>query len=230
EYGELLEYYNPIVKYHNIWNDWPKWLNWLKGTADDQFRGYTLLKGAKNKTQVFTTKNKIYNDELPTLTKTSKVSDNCEKYFRELLDWLKEENITNVVFTRFPHIVDKSTIDRYYRSNYVRKIMEEYGVEYLDFERDCSKLPLDVNHDFYNLDHLNVYGQKKFTEYLCEYMMENYGVTPAKLTDAQKAKWDESVRYYEAYYDYNVDLMKQGKNKEIGECADHIKNMEKFLK
>ena len=230
EYGEIFEYYNPIVKYHYIWNDWPKWLHWSKGTIDSQFRGYSLLKGAKNKTQVFTTKNKIYNDELPTLTKTSEISENCEKYLRELLDWLKEENIDNVVFTRFPHIVDKTTLERYYRNNYTRKILEEYGAEYLDLERDCSKLPLDLQNDFYNLDHLNVYGQKKFTEYLCEYMMENYGITAADLTDKQKAEWDESVKYYEAYYDYNVDMIKQGKNKEIGESDDQIKKIEAYIK
>ena len=72
---------------------------------------------------------------------------------------------------------------------------------------------IDPDNDFYNDGHLNYKGQQKFTHYFSKYLVENYGLTPTKLSDADRERWEESVEYTKLYYEY----------------ADELKKMKSFL-
>lgn len=220
-----LEYYLPIVKYHSVWNDFPKGLAWSYTLLKDDIRGYNYLKGSKSRSVQFKPKEKTYNDTLLNDDGKDDFSPNSEKCFRELLEYCKSENI-NVVFTRFPHIVVKSTYARFHRSNTAGDIISEYGFKYYNFERDFEKTGLDINKDFYNYDHLNVYGQQKFTDYFCKILTEEHGITPSDLTDSQKEEWDTCAKYYDAYYKYNVDCINNKQSKDISEYFRNIEVME----
>ena len=43
--------------------------------------------------------------------------------------------------------------------------------------------------DFYNLDHLNIYGQKKFTDYISTVIRDKYGVKSTDHSDSVKDEW-----------------------------------------
>ncbi|MCQ4022538.1 MULTISPECIES: hypothetical protein [unclassified Ruminococcus] len=224
-----IEHYVPIIKYHSVWNDWPAGLKWNLSIMQDRLRGYNLLKGIKSKSQIFKPREKVYNDTLKNNNQKKALTQKSEAYLRELLEYCKSENLTNVVFTRFPHVVTKKSLSRFMRTNTAADIVAEYGYDFLNFEKNFEDTGLEAPDDFYNLDHLNIYGQKKFTEYLGNILCSKYGVSESILTDSQKAEWDTCAEYYNAYYKYTEDLINKGKVDEIGEECFDMEKIKKFL-
>ena len=201
---DLVEYYLPIVKYHGTWNDYPepsgKYLTQMVTQHTD---GATKLKGYRTQTAKFTP-----DPEYPcinhTLAKNNKKLALIPEYdtmLREFLQFLKDEKIDNVLFIRTPHMVDKSTYGRFKRANEAGGIIKSYGFDYINFERDPETLAY-TGDDYYNMDHLNIYGANKFTNYFGTILTEKYGVKPTEKTDKQKANWDTAVEYYHRLYDY----------------------------
>lgn len=224
-----LEYYLPIVKYHSVWNGFPSGLGRSLSIMQDYVRGYNYLKGAKNKTEIYTEKKKVYNDSLKNNDTKNALTEKSEVYLRECLEYCKSENIENVVFVRFPHIVVNKTLERFYRGNAIGDIIAEYGYDYLNFERNFEDTGLNVDTDFYDIDHMNIYGQIKFTEYLGKYIRDNYGISESTLSPSQKEEWETCVKYYDAYRDYNVALIEDREIKEIGESYMCMREIKKFL-
>ena len=224
-----LEYYLPIIKYHSVWNDFPKGLKWDLSIMQDQMRGYNYLKGAKSKSTVYTAEQKIYNDSLKNNDKKKDLTEKSEKYLRDCLEYCKSENIDNIVFVRFPHIVNKKSLARFYRSNAIGDIIAEYGYDYINCEKNFVDTGLDVNTDFYNLDHLNIYGQQKFTEYFGGYIQEKYGISKSDLSPSQKEEWDTCAKYYDAFSKYCISLIENNEYQDVGENFMSIKEIEKYL-
>ncbi len=224
-----LEYYLPIIKYHSLWDDFPKGFKWNLSIIQDRLRGYNYLKGAKSQTKIYNNKEKIYNDELKNNYTKNLLNKKSEQEFRDFLEYCKSENLNNIVFVRFPHLVVKSTLNRFYRGNTAEEIINEYGYDYINFERNFSDTGLDKNTDFYNVEHLNIYGQKKFTEYFGKYIQDKYNITKSELTPSQKEEWDTCVKYYDAFSKYNISLIENKEFKEVGEDYKNIKEIQKFL-
>ena len=224
------EYLFPIMKYHGTWQDLPEQGKYIRTIVQDQTRGYNYLKGILNETAVYTSSEISFNKDLPELADDKKPLTQIEETaLRDLLQYCKDEGLTNVVFARFPHIVVTRTYDRFQRSNTVGEIVAEYGYDYLNLELNFALTGLDEKNDFYNLDHLNVYGQKKFTAYLTDNLITRYGLSAHTLTDAQKDEWDTCARYYEAYYRYSDSLIQKGEKRELSEDCDLIDTLQAYL-
>lgn len=226
------EYLFPFIKYHGVWSDTKHKREqvYKKTIIQDQQRGYNYLKGVLNETNIFRNTQRSMNESLPkSAGVTEPLTQIEEKGLRELLQFCKDEKLDNVVFARFPHIVVRRTFSRFARSNTVGEIVKEYGFDYLNFERDIAMTKLDENKDFYNLDHLNVYGQQKFTDFLTDYLIKNYGVTPRELTDGQKEEWETCSDYYKAYSAYSKKLIKAGKRRELSEDCELIEELKAYL-
>ena len=88
---------------------------------------------------------------------------------------------------------------------------------------------LDGKTDFYNLDHLNVYGQKKFTAFLTDYLKEHYGLSSHALSVEQREEWETCADYYAAYVTYNEKMMKEGNFSELSEDSELIKTLDEYL-
>ena len=224
------EYLIPILKYHSVWSDFPNEMKYQKTIWQDRMRGYNYLKGILNETVVFQNPQRSLNSHLPQLAESKKTLTQTEETgLRELLEYCREQQLKNVVFTRFPHIVVKRTYDRFERSNTVGDIVAEYGFDYLNFERDFAQTGLDETKDFYNLDHLNVRGQQKFTAFLTDYLTTRYAVAPHPLDEKLRSEWDACADYYSAYVRYSESLLSQGERKELSEDCELIDQLGLFL-
>ena len=232
QYGgeNTLEYIFPLIKYHSTWKDIPDDMLYQKTVADDRLRGYSYLKGILNEARIFQSTQRSMNSMLQKSACSKKPLGTLEEQaLRELLEFCRDEQLDNVVFTRFPHIVVMRTFSRFERSNTVADIVNEYGYDYLNFELNYEQTGLDETTDFYNLDHLNVYGQKKFTDYLTRYLIDNYGLKAREQSDAQKAKWQECADYYTAYYNYSDSLINSGNGRELSEDSELIRTLQDYL-
>lgn len=229
-----LEYLFPLIKYHGTWSDTEHAQGdealYRRTVAENQSRGYSYLKGVLNWPFRFKSPTPSLNGTLPAAAdKKQPLAETAEKSLRELLAYCKSEGLNNVVFARFPHIVTQRTYERFERNNTVGEIVAEYGYDYLNFERDFAVTGLDESTDFYNLDHLNVYGQKKFTAFLTDYLKEHYGLTSHALSVEQRQEWETCADYYGAYVKYNEDMMNNGTFSELSEDCELIDQLKEYL-
>ena len=109
-------------------------------------------------------------------------------------------------------------------------IVREYGFDYLNYELNFEDTGLDLNRDFYNLDHLNVYGQQKFTGLLTEKLTKDYRLTAKEPSGSQKQEWQTCADYYDAYYRYSDDLIQKGEGKELSEDCDLVQTLKSYTK
>ncbi len=225
-----LEYLFPIMKYHSVWSTLEDEQNMRDTVITDQKRGYDYLKGILNWTLSFQSPEPSLNSKLAAnAEKRQPLCPGQEEELRNLLEFCRREGMKNIVFARFPHIVTEKTYDRYERSNTIGDIVEEYGFEYLNLERDYAKLGLDETKDFYNLDHLNYKGQQKLTAYLVDYLKQNYGLEAHTLNGAQKYEWKKAADYYDAYCSYSQSLMDNNEAVELYEENGLIEKLAEHL-
>jgi hypothetical protein len=77
----------------------------------------------------------------------------------------------NVIFIVAP--IDETEEQRK-NFNYARKIAYENGISFLSINDQFDEIGLDVKTDFYDKRHMNIFGAKKYTEWLGAYLMEMY--------------------------------------------------------
>lgn len=205
-----IEYYLPLIKYHSAWNDYPDAIRYLRSCFEQKLRGYSVLKGFKTKTRVFQPLQKTYTTEVIKDNKKLPLTDTSVKELDKLLDYC-DKNKINIVFFRAPHIIDAATKPRSERTNTIKEIIEKRGYDFYDFERDYKKIGIDLKNDFYNYDHLNIYGAEKFTEYLGKLLVDKYHVGKTKLNENQQKNWKRAANSFRKLYDYSDELIKKDK-------------------
>ena len=228
EPDDRAEYFFPIVKYHGVWNDYPKPLNRCLTMMHQEMRGYTYLRGFKTNANIFKLTDKSLSANLPGDNKTLALDKRYEPKLKEFLQYLKDEKIENVLFMRMPHLVTKQTYNRFKRGNEAGRMIQEAGFDFINLERDEEMMSLPADY-YYNLDHLNINGAEKLTSKVGNNLTEKYHVEKAKLTDKQAAEWQESVDFYHDYYAYVNNLMKTTtKPKGMRETDDIIRQVRDY--
>lgn len=223
---EWVNYFFPIIKYHrsNIIDP----IVSSKDILNISKRGYSLLKGnfTHTKKEISTNWINIKNDY-----SCDDLEPESEKYLRDLLEYCKTEEMDNIVFARFPHIIpsdDSYNYERFKRCNEAEKIIKSYGFDFINLERNSDLIGLDYENDFYNNDHLNIYGQQKFTEYFGNLLMNDYGITKSILSDEVKKNWDISAEYNDLFYEYCESKMEEGADVWPYETSDLIQELDKL--
>ena len=226
-----LEYYLPFIKYHGNWSELPHDLLYAVSVPADSLRGYTMLKGAKTKTMVHAfSREELYNLRPGVENERSDLLEDCRTELIALLEYCREQDL-QVLFVRFPHAVLEKEAVRFGRACTAGDIIREYGYPFVNFDLMLDELGIDAETDFYNAEHLNIYGQKKFTEYLSEYMMEHFGIRPSELDKKTRDEWDRCAAYYDDYAALGRLLMEKGIRVSLGDdIASYlaVRNFEKY--
>ena len=214
----------PIVKYHSFWSDPETLRSNFNNIRDQHKRGHTMLRG-------IWVSNSIEGPNMPPrdlkqdYSKQS-LDEGAERALREFLEYCQAKKLP-VLFTCFPHQItteDNRIYRNFQRTNTIEEIVKEYGFPYLNLERLIQEIGLDPAHDYYNEGHLNIYGQRKFTEFFSQYLAEECGVTPGNHTQAQKDSWDESAEYYSLLMHYMEEI--DAKDSSRGETRWLVKTLE----
>ena len=76
---------------------------------------------------------------------------------------------------------------------YVQKIAQENDLDFLDFNTRSlfEKCQFDAQNDFYDGNHLNIYGSLKITDYLGEFVSDNFRIDKDASTEYDKFTLDQ---------------------------------------
>lgn len=205
-----IEYYIPLIKFHGSWSEYPWKAKYLSADIKLKSRGYALLRGFKTVSNMFTADEKIVNSKFENDDSVKPLGSIGERCLRETLEYLKENDIHNVVFTRFPHIVRQRDYARFKRGNRAGEIIKSYGYDFVNIERYALRDGFDLEHDWYNWDHLNIFGAEKCTDYIADLLLNKYGMKPSAQSAGQKENWQNSVECYHKVYNYSESLIERG--------------------
>jgi len=180
--SESLEFYLPIIRYHS------RWAELSKSDIEEELYG---LKGA-SKYDAYLFRVEDISDRYILTDERSTLSAEAISSTNSMLDYCDEENIS-VIFVTVPQArLDENDISRY---NALNALIESRGYTTLNLLDKTDEIGLDKTTDFYNIHHTNIHGSVKFTYYLAEYLIEQYGFTN-KAADNTYDSWNESYNKY----------------------------------
>lgn len=100
---------------------------------------------------------------------------------------------SEVLFTLNTYYQDcKADKERY---NGVKRIIEDRGYNFINTNDYLNESGIDFARDFYNNNHVNMYGAEKYTIFLGKYICENYGhiVKDQRRNERYKKNWEENL-------------------------------------
>lgn len=192
-YSDRLEYFLPIIRYHDKWSeiDQTNFSTELNGLKGGDLRRWSL----EDKQD--------FSDKYIKSDSYADISNNLTKSLNSLLDYCDEENV-KIVFVTVPQIADSE--EYVGQLNTINKIVSDRGYPTVNLFSNYEDINIDLATDYYNEEHTNVHGALKFTEYICEYLIENYNFED-KRENADYASWNESYQeYYKTASRYALDF------------------------
>lgn len=182
--SNLAEYFAPVIRFHSNWNnvtekDFQLESNGFRGSDVEDY--YLLNR------KDYTKKYKMH-DEF------TELDNDLENSVHNLLDYCDEEKL-KVLFVTVPQARTKNLVGKY---NSVNKIISDRGYDTLNLlndEKIHKEMNFDVSKDFYNNNHTNVYGSRKVTYYISEYLIEKYGFEN-KRDNENYSDWNDSLDEY----------------------------------
>ena len=217
ELAEFYRYHFPILRYHSFWK------YWLNGTKHSEyFKGYLVRKeiekplledildeedteegqnqdnGSSHESQNGN-ENDISFIHAKRLRAKVALKDQLKfkRYqmhaFKEIYNLCRANGIKLVLYST-PSL-------RFYptrrRHDAVAELARKYGIDYLDGNFDEYKIGIDWNRDSFDEGgHLNLYGTRKMTKYLAEYLINSCNL-PDHRGDPAYSNWTDMERYEE---------------------------------
>lgn len=203
------EYLFPLIKYHGLWTEYPERLHEMASNLTLDMRGHNYLKGFRTTAKIFKSDKQCLNSKLSEEKSELDLNPKLEHQLKDLLSYCNNQNL-QVVFVRAPHYVTAETYDRVKRSNKMASVVKEYGYNYYTLENEAVQIGIDEKRDFYNEDHMNVYGALKFTDYLADKLVNEEDLEADPISEDTEESWKEVSGSTNQLYRYCDDLMTRG--------------------
>ena len=127
---------------------------------------------------------------------------NCKNILVKLLDYCKQENLT-VLFVVCPYQISIEDQKKY---NTVGDIIQDNGFDYLNTNLYYEEIGIDFSTDFYNKDHVNLFGAEKYTTFLEQYILDNYAM-PDHRDDEAYESWNENYKQFLKEKEIHSDIV-----------------------
>ena len=165
--------------YHSRWEEY---------LGSDDFKpSATLEYGAESRVQI-SAPGQIVSNPGTTFTKETVGM----KYLKRIIEECQRKDI-EVLLTYLPFPIANENL--WISANTVQKIADEYNVHYINFQEENI---VDYEIDCYDSnDHLNPSGAWKVTDYLGQYLTENYRVEDHR-NDNKYSYWNDEFAKYES--------------------------------
>ena len=120
------------------------------------------------------------------------LSEKNREWLEDLIA-LTEEHGTKIEFIVIPYPLDSS---QQKILNAAEEMLTERQYSYTNFNIMLDDLELDLQSDFADAEHLNVYGAEKLTTFLGEAIVEKYDL-PDRRGDERYWQWETDLKWYE---------------------------------
>lgn len=188
-----VSYYFDIIKYHRE----------TKGQRiNEQIKmAFNLY---KNPVKGFLFVPKVAKQIKPNIKTTQErpIDKETEVILLDLLEYLKTTDC-NYMFVVSPYVEEKEHKENF---NYIEKIVEGYGYNFLDSNDYYKEMKMDFNTDFYNAGHVNIFGADKYTDFLTQYIKKNYQL-PDRRQDYQE--WNDLLPNWNNQVQENKNTINQ---------------------
>lgn len=213
---EALPLYIDLMYYHNNYDALFNAKNW--DMADNRIaynpqanKGYYPFE----KTTYFADPRENLSQEVMPL------DDINQKFLVDILEYCQEREI-QLLLVASPMVITQKESQRL---NAVAQLAEEYGVPFLDTNLYYEQMGLDFSGDFSDAHHTNVLGADKFTDFLGNYLAENYDL-PDRRNDPAYEAWHV---VYENYRE-DSDVIREKASAEVTARNQALENGEKLRK
>lgn len=173
-----ISFYLDIVKYHTNWKMLALPSEWANITfhKTNPMKGYTF----KDEVAPCTT------PDCGSADGVTQIPSEQEAYLRDLIDFLQAEG-EDALFIVSPYGVSTEAQQMY---NYIEEIVSSYGYPFLNMNNYYEEIGLVFEEDFADYgSHTNAVGAEKCTDFLLQYLTEQYNFTD-KRGDAAYTSWD----------------------------------------
>lgn len=205
---QKLSFIFPFFSYHDNWKN--KKINQYfdsktleKSYKDSISKGFITYIGDHK--QISNFQNKNYMDDIP---KEISIQNSSYDYLLKIKDLCDKKNITLQLFC-MPNSLSWNKS----KSEAIKKLSEELGVNFIDSNEHLKDMNIDLNYDFKDgATHLNIVGARKLTDYLGKYLTSKYSLKDCR-NDKYYSNWNEDLKNYEklenkAIDSYNAELKK----------------------
>ena len=188
-----MEFLWKFSTYHHRWNEL---------TQEDFVLKATPEKGAESRINVAVPDTVITLDS----SEKSDVDTLGMEYAKKIIEECQERGI-EVLLTYLPF---PDSTGWQAESNRAWDLAEEYNINYLDFYTLLEQV--NLNTDFYDKDsHMNPSGARKITNYIGNYIMQNYAIDDQRENEAY-SHWHEEYEVYVDFKKSNIQSQEELKN------------------
>ncbi len=150
---------------------------------------YLYTKGFDYYTQM----NPVSFEDMRGVTAELPLEEAVDTLFVDLLEYCKEEGL-QVLFIVHAYCNTDTDQQKY---NYMEKKIGEYGFGFLNVNDYFYEIGLDTETDFQDVNHVNLLGADKYTDFLADYIDKNYDL-PDKRKDSGYVRWNRDyIRWQE---------------------------------
>ena len=182
-FDDIVSYYFPLLRYHSRWNEIR-----IKDIKDLTRSHYSINKGFVMSSGV--KENKSGYDYMKPNDRKVSMQKYVKKYFYNIIDLCKEKNI-DLVFLGIPD----NRAWNYESSVLMNELAKETDTKFLDLN-DGKKYPVDWKTDSEDGGmHFNILGAQKITNYVTEYIKENYKLEDIR-NNPKYSRWKKDLKIY----------------------------------
>ncbi len=190
--------YLDFMMYHSNWQNLSaENFKYVGNAVPTKYKGFDFV--------TFAFYSNLPTNDYSHVTECSGLSEETNKILIDLLEYCRENDIP-AVFTLNPFYMEDESIHKMY--NYVGKIVNEYGYEFVNTNNYYNDMGIDFGHDFYNRDHVNLYGAEKYTKFLAQYLVQNYDISDrredlrySEQWNAGYVEWEKAVQEHKVLID-----------------------------
>lgn len=200
---ERINYFLSLSKYHSNWEQYKRQCGRIEDLKCNFMDRVSLMKSFATIT--------IRNSQYEEKRKEKNLNDYGRGQLEEVLNYCKKCGLKNVLFVRAPHVnqLSESCCEEFKRT------ISKAGYDFLNCEAVSEEIGIDDYYDYYNAEHLNVFGNEKFTRYLGEYIVNNYEIDRTHSEDVDRL-WEECYHYTAQVFEILKDRTLL--NEEISYC------------
>ena len=205
-YESFISYLFPLTRFHSRWKEFGT-DNFIEKCETVNYRGYSFNNEmCGNLSYMYLEENIPYE---------STITENRLKYFNKIVNYCEKENIGLVLF-KMPDM--DWDIERH---NAIKNFATQHNLTYIDFNMKdmVEKIEFDYSKDCENDNHLNIYGAEKVTNYLGNYIKENY-----EIKDVRENEEYSYLKEQANQYNYIVDNGKLVNIFDPGKYIEALKN------